>query len=110
ASLVLLSPQTEKHSLEFSEEKHIGATILSDPGNETAARYGLRFQLPDDLKKIYLQFGIDLPKYNEEASWTLALPARLIIDQEGIVRYAQINVDYTQRPEPEDTLAALRAL
>jgi peroxiredoxin len=75
-----------------------------------AARYGLRQKLPDDLKALYLQFGIDLPKYNGDASWTLPMPARLIIDQEGMVRYAAINADYTVRPEPEETLAALKAM
>jgi peroxiredoxin len=38
------------------------------------------------------------------------MPTRLIIDQEGIVRFAEVNPDYTQRPEPEETLAALQAL
>ena len=38
------------------------------------------------------------------------LPARYIIDREGIVRYAEINVDYTVRPEPESTIAALNEL
>lgn len=73
-----------------------------------AQRYGLTFTLPEDLKKIYLQFNIDLEKYNGDGSWTLPLPARFIIDQEGIIRYAAINADYTVRPEPEETIAALR--
>ena len=82
--------------------------ILSDPGNEVAQRYGLTFTLPEDLKGIYLKFNIDLEKYNGDDSWTLPLPARLIIDQEGTVRYAEINADYTVRPEIEETLAALK--
>lgn len=82
--------------------------ILSDPGNEVAQRYGLTFKLPEDLKEIYLKFNIDLEKYNGDDSWTLPLPARLIIDQEGIIRNAAINPDYTVRPEPEETIAALK--
>lgn len=73
-----------------------------------AQRYGLTFTLPEDLKKIYLQFNIDLEKYNGDGSWTLPLPARIIIDQQGIIRYAAINADYTVRPEPEETVAALK--
>ena len=38
------------------------------------------------------------------------MPARFIIDEQGIIRYAESDPDYTTRPEPEDTLAALRAL
>ena len=82
--------------------------ILSDPGNEVAQSYGLRYKLPEDLKEVYLKFGIDLEKYNGDDSWTLPLPAGLIIDQKGIIRYAEINADYTVRPEPEETMAALK--
>ena len=64
----------------------------------------------EDLRKIYLQFGIDVPKHNGDNSWTLPLPARYIIDRDGIVRYAEVSVDYTVRPEPESTIAALKEL
>jgi hypothetical protein len=33
-----------------------------------------------------------------------------VIDPRGIIRDAESDPDYTSRPEPEDTLAALRAL
>ena len=84
--------------------------ILSDPGNEVAQRYGLKFQLPEDLREVYLKFDIDLPKYNGDDSWTLPLPARLIIDRDGSITYAEINADYTVRPDPEETIAALKDL
>jgi peroxiredoxin len=82
--------------------------ILSDPGNAVAQRYGVKYQLPVDLKEVYLKFNIDLPKHNGDDSWTLPLPTRLIIDQKGIIRYAAINADYTVRPEPEETTVALK--
>ena len=82
--------------------------ILSDPGNEVARRYGLTFHLPEDLKKVYLPFDINLAKYNGDDSWTLPLPARLIIGQDGIITSAEINADYTVRPDPDETITALR--
>ena len=60
------------------------------------------------LIKIYRQFGLKVDEHNGDDSWTLPMPARLIIDQDGIIRYAEINPDYTERPEPEDTLTVLR--
>ena len=36
--------------------------------------------------------------------------ARYVIDHEGIIRAADVNADYTIRPEPPDTLAALKTL
>ena len=82
----------------------------SDPGNQVTQRYGLKFQLPEDLKEVYLNFDIDLPRYNGDDSWTLPLPTTLIIDQNGIVQHGAINADYTVRPDPEETLAALKKI
>jgi alkyl hydroperoxide reductase subunit AhpC len=38
------------------------------------------------------------------------MPARLVIDPNGVVRHTAINADYTVRPEPEETLEVLKAL
>ena len=53
---------------------------------------------------------LDLTKYNGDASWTLPMPARFVIDRRGIIRSAESDPDYTTRPEPSDTLDALQAL
>lgn len=70
----------------------------------------MRWHLPADLKQLYLQFGVDLAAGGGENSWTLPLPARYIVDSGGVVRYARVNPDYTGRPEPQETMDALRAL
>ena len=84
--------------------------MLRDEGNEVAATLGLRFELPADLKQVYLGFGIDLEKSNGESSWTLPMPARYVIDPTGVIRQASVHPDYTTRPEPEEAMATLRAL
>jgi len=84
--------------------------LLSDPGNRVAEKYGLVYKLPDDLKQIYLQFGIDLEKYNKDDSWRLPMPARYIVDRNGVIRYASVDPDYTIRPEPADTIEALKRI
>lgn len=92
----------EKHKLRFE--------VLRDAGNEVAASYGLRWAFPEDLRALYLKFGIDVPAGNGDNSWTLPLPARYVIDRSGVVRYARTDPDYTRRPEPEETLEALEKL
>ena len=106
----MISPQTEEHSRVFVKSKNLSMDILNDSGNQTAGTYGLVFTVPEDLKKVYLQFGIDLPKYNDDDSWRLPMPARYIIDQEQIVRYAEVSPDYTVRPDPSHTIAALKKI
>ena len=110
ATFIAISPQLQAYNKELREEKKLTFEILSDPGNQVAKRYGLKFQLPEDLREVYLKFDIDLPRYNGDDSWTLPLPTTLIIDQNGIIQHAAINADYTVRPDPEDTLASLKKI
>ena len=106
----MISPQTEEHSRAFLKSKKLSVELLSDPRNQTAEKYGLVYTVPDDLKKVYLQFGVDLPKYNGDESWRLPMPARYIIDQEQMIRYAEVSPDYTIRPDPSHTIDVLKKI
>jgi peroxiredoxin len=66
--------------------------------------------LPENLRKIYLQFGLNVSEHNADGSWELPMPARLIVDGNGIIRYADIHPDYTVRPEPTDTVGVLKKM
>lgn len=108
ASLVAISPQTPVNSRKSVRQNALGFPILSDARNDVAAAFGLRFELPDDLVDLYKSLKNDLPGFNGDPSWTLPMPARYVIAQDGTILYAEVNPDYTRRPEPEDMLPALR--
>ena len=110
ASLVAVSPQTEKRNESIERQASLGFPVLSDRGNRAAAEYGLVYAMPADLKAVYEGFGIRLPLYNGDDSWTLPIPARFVIGADGVIRYAAASPDYTVRPEPAETLAVLRTL
>jgi peroxiredoxin len=109
AKLVAISPQNAVNSRKSIRTNALGFPILSDPGNEIAAAFGLRFALPDYLVELYKSLKNDLPSFNGDASWTLPMPGRFVIGQDRVIRYAEVNPDYTRRPEPEDMLPALRS-
>ena len=92
------------------ERRRYSFPFLHDEGNEVAGAYGLRFRLPNELEALYRKFGIDLPTSNGDTSWTLPMPGRFVIDREGIVQWSAVHPDYTRRPEPDETIEALRAL
>jgi peroxiredoxin len=110
ATLVAITPQLAQASRELAEKQRMTFDLLSDPGNAYAAKLGLRFRLPDDLKAVYLSFGNDLAKRNGEDSWTLPMPARLVIDEAGVIRAVDADPDYRYRPEPEKTVADVKGL
>jgi peroxiredoxin len=75
-----------------------------------ADKFGLRFALPDDLIKVYRQFGNDLAMVNNDPAWVLPMPARYVIGTRGVIAYAEVNPDYTRRPDPSDLLPVLDRL
>ena len=107
AQLMAISPQSAVNSRKSIRTNGLDFPILSDPGNETAAAFGLRFALPDYLVDLYRSLKNDLPAFNGDASWTLPMPGRFVVGQDGVIRYAEVNPDYTRRPEPADMLAVL---
>ena len=110
ATLVAITPHNAENSLRMVDRHKLEFEMLSDPGNAYAARLGLRFQVPDALKEIYLSLGIDLEESSGSPDWTLPVPARIVVDRGGIARTADIDVDYTRRPEPGKTIADVAAL
>jgi peroxiredoxin len=107
ASLVAISPQTPPNSRKSVRQNRLTFPILSDTKGEVGAAFGLRFRLPDYLIELYKGLKNELPAFNGDPSWTLPMPARYIIGQDGAILYADVNPDYTRRPEPEDMIPAL---
>jgi peroxiredoxin len=95
---------------ETEEPKPLSFEFLRDFGNRVAETYGLVFTLPDDLRAIYLKLGIDLAKGNGDGTWRLPVPARFVIDRQGIICAVDADPDYTRRSEPARTLEVLKGL
>jgi peroxiredoxin len=108
ATLVAISPQTAPNSRRSQRDNKLDFTILSDPRNDVAAAFGVRFALPDYLVDLYKNvFQNDLELVNGDPSWTLPMPARFVIGQDGTILYAEVHADYTRRPDPEELLPVL---
>jgi peroxiredoxin len=111
AKLVAISPQTAPNSRRSQRENKLSFPILSDPRNEIAALFGLRFALPGYLTNLYKDvFKNDLEVINGDPSWTLPMPARYLIAQDGTIVYAEVNPDYTRRPDPQTLIPVLDKL
>lgn len=108
--MVAISPQDKRYDRALIEKHTLGFPLLHDPGNKVASEYGLAWTLPEDMRQVYLQFGLDLPRYNGDDSWTLPMPGRFVVDREGTIRSAEVHPDYTTRPEPTETMEVLKRL
>ena len=110
AELVVVAPQLPEALADLKSKLKLDISLLHDAGSAYADRLGIAMTLPDDLAAIYTKFGIDLPIANGDGAWRLPVPSRWIIDRRGILRDVFDDPDYTRRPEPDDTVARLRAI
>jgi peroxiredoxin len=109
ASLVAISPQTQKHSYLTRDMHHLRFPVLSDGGNQVARRFGLVYRLSPELQLMYESIFTKLPGYNGDDSWELPLAATYIIRSDDTISFAQIDEDWKQRSEPDDILSRLSA-
>jgi peroxiredoxin len=110
ATLVAISQQTPPNSRKAQRDNGLSFPILSDKGGEVGAAFGLRWVVPEDMREVHKKLGGPLPVFNGEDSWTLPMPARYVIGQDGVIVYGEVNPDYTQRPEPGDLFLILDRL
>ena len=98
ATLLALTPELPDNSLSTSEKNNLEFTVLSDLENTIGK-----------VATIY-NAGFGLNKVNGDISNTLPLAATYVIDTNGIITYAFLDADYTQRAEPSEILSALKQL
>ena len=110
ARLVAISPQPPDESLSTVEKAALEFTVLSDPGSRLADRIGIAFQQADDVLAAQRQLGLDLSKVNAEGAVRLPRPTVLVVDHDRIIRFVDVQPDYTARTEVADILAALANL
>ncbi len=107
ASLIAISPQTQKHSYMTRDMHKLRFPVLSDAGNQVARQFGLAYRVPPALQAIYESIFTKLPGYNGDASWELPVAATYILRPDKTISYAHVDTDWRQRPDPQEILAAL---
>ncbi len=107
---MVLTPELERYTRAMHRKLNLSFDILTDLHLKVAEQFRLVFTLPDYLRDLYNSFGVTLDRFNDEPEFRLPMPARYLIDKEGIIRAADVNADYTIRTEPAETVGALRQL
>ena len=109
--VVAISPQLPDNSLSTQEKNELAFPVLSDVGNKIGRKFGIVFKLSKGLLDLYRTFGLALEDANGASGKAeLPVPATFLIDGNGTIRLAHVDVDYTRRLDPDDVIAALREL
>ena len=110
ASLVAVSMQGASDSRKSQRDNSLSFPILTDNAGELADQFGIRWSLQDYVIPFHAGFGVELPKIHGDGQWNLPMPARYVIDTDGTVAYAEVNPEYTRRPDPSDLFPVLDKL
>jgi len=110
AQIVVLTPELERYTRSLHKKLNLTFDMLTDLHLKTAEQFRLVFTLPDYLRDLYKSFGNALDRFHDEPGYRLPMPARYVVDTQGIIRAADVDADYTIRPEPSETLRKLRML
>lgn len=109
--VVAISPQLPDYQFLFREKHQIDIDVLSDVDNHLAARFGLAYELPHELNKVYKQsLTLDIARYNQKGVYSLPIPATYLINQKGVITYSFIDANYMHRAEIQDVLTAVKDL
>jgi len=110
ARIVAITPEIERYTRSLHRKLNLRFDLLTDLHLKTAEQFGLVFVLPDYLRDLYKSFGSTLDRFHDESEYRLPMPARYVIDRQGTICAADVNADYTIRPDPSETLKELRNL
>lgn len=111
AELVAISPQVPDESLAQLERDPLAFPVLSDQDARVAAEYGVAWEVPDAiLDHMRKDRNLELTEINGGNGHVLPIPGTFVLGRDGLVKWRYVNVDYRYRAEPEDVVAAVRAL
>jgi peroxiredoxin len=109
ASVVAISHQlASDSSRRFQQDNRIGFPVLEDETGDVAVRFGIRWA-PEDVQLIEDQLGT-IGTFRGTEPWIVPMQARYVIGQDGVIAFAEVAFDYSQRSDPTAVLPVLRQL
>ncbi|QNE47091.1 AhpC/TSA family protein [Glaciihabitans sp. INWT7] len=108
--LVAISPQKASSSQLSIAKGALDFTVLSDPSNYLATALGILTEPSAPVRSAHFELGFDVADSNADATAGIPFPTVIVVDAGRIVRFADVQVDYTRRTEVSAILAAVDAL
>ncbi len=107
AEMVAIVPETASFTAQMRCESDVRFPILSDIDNGYAMSLNLAVWIGGEMRKMMIELGRELPRYQGNDSWMLPIPATFVVGRDGRVKARFIDPDYRRRAAVEDLMAAL---
>lgn len=110
ATLVAISPNKPDVTLELIDDAELTFPVLSDQDNGVARQFGIVYEMEEGMIDYYREIGRDVAGMNGSTDWELPVPATYVIDRDGVIRYAFVDLNHRVRAEPADVVAIAASL
>ena len=110
ASLVGLTPETGGRALAMKQAHTLSYDVLIDVDLAVGMAFGVVFRTPPAYEAVLRSRKVDLPERSGSPTSWLPIPATFLIDRRGRIARRWVDIDFTRRPEPDEILAAIRAM
>jgi peroxiredoxin len=104
-TLVAISPNTPDSSLGLIDKHELTYPVLSDAENAVAKQFNLVYTMEEGLVEYYAGHDRDIAAMNGSEVWELPVPATYVVDRDGTIRYAFVDLNHRERAEPSEVVA-----
>lgn len=109
-TLIAVTPERPSRAFETARSNDLRFEVAVDNGNRFAKSLGLVAALPQPLRPLYREVGIDLAAHNGDKSHELPITATYVLAPCSRVTWAHVDPDFTRRADPDDVVAAIERL
>jgi peroxiredoxin len=109
-TLVAISPQVPDQLVAIKDRFGFGFPVASDTDNGLARRFGITFTASAASQAHVRARGSDLGEALGTGRWELPMPTVVVVDQNRVVRFADVHPDWLVRTEAETVIDAVRPL
>jgi peroxiredoxin len=110
ATLIAISPQVPAKLVAIKDRFGFGFPVASDTDNGLARRFGITFTASASSRAHARAKGSDLGEVLGTGRWELPMPTVVVIDQNRVVRFADVHPDWLVRTEADAVIDAVRPL
>lgn len=105
--VVSIMPERGEYTRQVRALTNETLTVLSDIDNGLALSLGLVVWLGDEVRALYQEFGLDIDRYQGNATWFVPIPATFVLDRKGLIGASKVDPDFRHRMDVEEILSAL---
>jgi peroxiredoxin len=110
ARAVAIMPDSAEFTESYANKNSLPFPVLSDIDLGYALSLDLIFWVGDQIRDLYSQAGVELPKYHGNDGYFLPMASKFIVGRDGLVKARQVNIEFRERMEPGAIVAHLQKL